>query len=277
MVDREEKRNPMNNNNPNPQQQQFQPQRPAPHQQTAQQQFSFAQQPPLTPPQQPVMQQPQPHRVEEKHMSALGITAFVLGVIALVLSWIPIINNVAFIFALAGVIFGCFALYATRKNGKKKGRGLVIAAVIISLISGGVVLYTQSVYSTAVDNASKSIDEASKKAQHESDNLERGIVNEGAKELKLQVTISNGNAEVTYGKDGGTSNETAAGQWEKTITGDGAQKDWTLSAYPSFDIDNETPADTQVTCTITVDGKQVSHQEATGDNANVYCSASDKQ
>ena len=27
----------------------------------------------------------------------------------------------------------------------------------------------------------------------------------------------------------------------------------------------------------TVDGKQVSHQEATGDNANVYCSASDKQ
>ena len=86
MVDREEKRNPMNNNNPNPQQQ-FQPQRPAPHQQTAQQQFSFAQQPPLTPPQQPVMQQPQPHSVEEKHMSALGITAFVLGVIALVLSW----------------------------------------------------------------------------------------------------------------------------------------------------------------------------------------------
>ena len=262
----------MTNNNPNPQQ--FQPQ-PVPQQQPAQQP-PFAQQPHFQQPQQPMMQQPY-RQPAEKHMSALGITAFVLGVIALVLSWIPIVNNVAFAFAIAGIIFGCFALYATRKNGKKKGRGLVIAAVIISLISGGVVLYTQSVYGAAVDNASKSIDEASKKAQHESDNLERGIVNEGAKELKLQVTISNGNAEVTYGKDGGTSNETAAGQWEKTITGDDAQKDWTLSAYPSFDIDNETPADTQVTCTITVDGKQVSHQEATGDNANVYCSASDKQ
>ena len=87
------------------------------------------------------------------------------------------------------------------------------------------------------------------------------------------MTISNGNAEVTYGKGGGSSNETVSGQWEKTITGDDAQKDWTISAYPSFDIDNETPADTKVTCTITVDGKQVSHQEATGDNAT-YTAAS---
>lgn len=78
------------------------------------------------------MQQPYRQPAEEKHISALGITAFVLGVIALVLSWIPIVNNVAFAFAIAGIIFGCFALYATRKNGKKKGRGLVIAAVIIS-------------------------------------------------------------------------------------------------------------------------------------------------
>lgn len=241
----------MTNNNPNPQQ--SQPQRQAPQ------------------------QQPDRQPAEGKHMSALGITSFVLGVIALVLSWIPIVNNVAFAFALAGIVFGCFALHATRKNGKKKGRGLVIAAVIISLISGGVVLYTQSVYGAAVDSASKSIDEASKQAQHESDNIKKGIVNEGAKELKMQVTISNGNAEVTYGTAGGSNNETASGQWEKTITGDDAQKDWTISAYPSFDVDNATPADTQVTCTITVDGKQVSHQEATGDNANVYCSASDKQ
>lgn len=268
----------MTNNNPNPQQ--FHPQ-PVPQQQPAQQP-PFAQQPHFQQPQQPAPQQPmmqQPYRqsAEEKHMSALGITAFVLGVIALVLSWIPIVNNVAFAFAIAGIIFGCFALYATRKNGKKKGRGLVIAAVIISLISGGVVLYTQSVYGAAVDSVSKSMDETSKQIQHDSDNYDKGIVNEGAKELKLQVTISNGNAEVTYGKGGGSSNETVSGQWEKTITGDDAQKDWTLSAYPSFDIDNQTPADTQVTCTITVDGKQVSHQEATGDNANVYCSVYDKQ
>lgn len=111
----------MTNNNPNPQQ--FQPQ-PVPQQQPAQQP-PFAQQPHFQQPQQPAPQQPmmqQPYRqpAEEKHMSALGITAFVLGVIALVLSWIPIVNNVAFAFAIAGIIFGCFALYATRKNGKKR-------------------------------------------------------------------------------------------------------------------------------------------------------------
>lgn len=235
---------------------------------------------PMQPQQAPPMvpQQPVPQQAPaEKHMNALGITAFVLAVIALILSWIPIVNNVAFAFALAGLIFGCFALHATGKKGRKKGRALVIAAVVISLISGGVVLYTQSMYGKAVDDASKSLDEASKKAQHDSDNLAKGIVNEGAKSLTMQVTISNGNAEVSYGQGGGTSNETVTGQWEKTITGDDAQKDWTVSAYPSFDIDNETPADTQVTCTITVDGKQVSHQEATGDSANVYCSVYDKQ
>lgn len=112
----------MTNNNPNPQQ--FQPQ-PVPQQQPAQQP-PFAQQPHFQQPQQPAPQQPmtqQPYRqpAEEKHMSALGITAFVLGVIALVLSWIPIVNNVAFAFAIAGIIFGCFALYATREERKEKG------------------------------------------------------------------------------------------------------------------------------------------------------------
>lgn len=103
----------MTNNNPNPQQ--FQPQ-PVPQQQPAQQP-PFAQQPHFQQPQQPMMQQPYRQPAEEKHMSALGITAFVLGVIALVLSWIPIVNNVAFAFAIAGIIFGCFALYASRHTG----------------------------------------------------------------------------------------------------------------------------------------------------------------
>ena len=239
-------------------------------------------QPQAPTPQQPIQpQQPgytpiaQPQTIE-KHMSALGITGFVLAILALVLSWIPIVNNMAFVFAIAGLVFALFALHATGKKGKRKGRALVVAALVISLMSGGVVLYTQSVYGKAADQVSKSLDDASKQLKHDSENYEKGIVNEGAKELKMQVTISNGDSEVIYGMDGGSSNETITGSWEKTITGDDAQKAWTVSAYPSFNLDGDTPDDTQVTCTITVDGKQVSHKEATGDSANVHCSVYDK-
>ena len=137
----------MTNNNPNPQQ--FQPQ-PVPQQQPAQQP-PFAQQPHFQQPQQPAPQQPmmqQPYRqpAEEKHMSALGITAFVLGVIALVLSWIPIVNNVAFAFAIAGIIFGCFALYASRNIADSLKTVLFIGFLYacVMIYHSGYHLYTVS-------------------------------------------------------------------------------------------------------------------------------------
>ncbi len=45
-----------------------------------------------------------------KPKSAAAIVALVLGVIALVSSWVPIINNFAFIFGLVGAVFAVVAL-----------------------------------------------------------------------------------------------------------------------------------------------------------------------
>lgn len=84
--------------------------------------------------------------------SVAAIVALVLGVIALVSSWVPIINNLSFIFALVGVVFAVVGLVGTLR-GKKSGRGLAIASVVVNVAAVAIVLATQSAYSAAIDEA----------------------------------------------------------------------------------------------------------------------------
>lgn len=84
--------------------------------------------------------------------SVAAIVALVLGVIALISSWVPIINNLSFIFALVGVAFAVVGLVGTLR-GKKSGRGLAIASVVVNVAAVAIVLATQSAYSAAIDEA----------------------------------------------------------------------------------------------------------------------------
>lgn len=94
------------------------------------------------------------HDDQAKPKSAAAIVALVLGVIGLVSSWVPIINNFAFLLAGLGLIFGVVGLIGTLR-GKKSGRGLAIASLIVCAIACAVVLATQSAYSNAIDEATK--------------------------------------------------------------------------------------------------------------------------
>lgn len=87
----------------------------------------------------------------------LGILAIVFGGIALAGSWVPILNNVSFFIAIAALILGVIALIVNRKNKKV----LAIVGTCLSIASIIIVLATQSMYGSALDNASKAIDEAS--------------------------------------------------------------------------------------------------------------------
>lgn len=84
--------------------------------------------------------------------SIAAIVALVLGVIALISSWVPFINNVSFVFALVGVVFAVVGLVGTLR-GKKSGRGLAIASVVVNAAAVAIVLATQSAYSAAIDEA----------------------------------------------------------------------------------------------------------------------------
>lgn len=94
------------------------------------------------------------HNSQAKPKSAAAIVALVLGIIGLVSSWVPIINNLAFLLAGLGFIFGVVGLIGTLR-GKKSGRGLAIASLIVCVIACAVVLATQSAYSNAIDEAAK--------------------------------------------------------------------------------------------------------------------------
>ncbi|MDA5509274.1 CD20-like domain-containing protein [Streptococcus thermophilus] len=83
--------------------------------------------------------------------------AIVFGGISLTISWVPILNNVSFYIAIISLILGVIALIVNRKNKKV----LAIVGTCLSVASIIIVLVTQSMYSSAIDNASKAIDKAS--------------------------------------------------------------------------------------------------------------------
>jgi hypothetical protein len=93
---------------------------------------------------------------KQQERKGLAITGLIIAILALIGSWVPIINNVSFIFAVIALIFGLIALYINRK-GKKT---ITIIAIALSVASGAIVLITQQLYS-ASKSVSKSISSAS--------------------------------------------------------------------------------------------------------------------
>lgn len=97
-------------------------------------------------------QQPQAATPAKKSMSALGITGFVIGIIALATSFLPIINNFSAFLAVIGFVFALIGVIVTVR-GTKGGKGLAIAGLVICVIAFVAVLATQSIYSTALNEA----------------------------------------------------------------------------------------------------------------------------
>lgn len=208
---------------------------------------------------------------EYKHLSGLGVSALVLGIISIVFSFVPIINNLCLVLGVLAIIFSGCSFRATGKKGKKRGHGMVVAGLILGILSIVITLAMQASFSASLDKATESMNKASKKM----DNMAKGIANENAKEMKLEVK-GTAPTDINLTVAGSSSNESSDnGVWEKVLTGKDAKKDWMIMATPKIDIDKPTPDNYKVECTITVDGKQVSHKSATGTAANVMCMASD--
>ena len=68
----------------------------------------------------------------------MGIAAFVLGMISIVIGWIPFICFLALMTAIIGLIFGIIdAIKKSKTNDKNKGfgiAGLIISAIAIPII-----------------------------------------------------------------------------------------------------------------------------------------------
>ena len=90
--------------------------------------------------------------VETKKSSGLSTAGMVLGIIGVVLSFIPIINNGAFFLGILALIFGIIGIVKNSKKGK------AIAAVILGILTIVITLAMQSAVSDALDETSKELD-----------------------------------------------------------------------------------------------------------------------
>ena len=89
---------------------------------------------------------------QAKGTSGMAIAGLVLGILAAVSSWIPIVNNLSFILGAIGLILSIVGVVGTVR-GKRTGKGLAIAALVINLVACGIVLAMQSAMSAAIDDA----------------------------------------------------------------------------------------------------------------------------
>lgn len=84
--------------------------------------------------------------------SGLATASLVLGIIGAVLSFIPIINNIAFILGVLAFIFGIIPFF------QKASRGKAIAGVILGILSIVITISMQNAVSDAIDDTSKELD-----------------------------------------------------------------------------------------------------------------------
>ena len=78
----------------------------------------------------------------------------VFGALGLVLSFIPIVNNIAAILGFIGVILAIIAIVGTFR-GKKRGKVLSIVAAVLSVLAIVITLAMQSAASKAIDDSIK--------------------------------------------------------------------------------------------------------------------------
>lgn len=89
-----------------------------------------------------------PHR----SLSISAIVALVLGILALLTSFVPIINNGSFVLGVVALVLAIIGTIGTVR-GKRSGKSIAIAALVVAVLSCAVVLATQSMYSAAIDES----------------------------------------------------------------------------------------------------------------------------
>src|SRR6266702_3093911 len=125
---------------------------------------------------------------KQQSKSGLALAGVIIGAIAVGLSAIPIINNFAFLLAVLALVFGIVGLIQTR-GGRKGGRGRAVTSVILAVVAVVVILVSQSIYSAALNEASKGLKEASSEA---SDSVDKSTGKKADELLKNDVTVELG-------------------------------------------------------------------------------------
>ncbi len=83
---------------------------------------------------------------EVKKMSGLAIASMVIGIVAIVFSWMPIINNASGVASMVGFALAIPAMISTCKKKTKRGSGFAITGLVTNILAFAIMWYTQSAY-----------------------------------------------------------------------------------------------------------------------------------
>lgn len=81
----------------------------------------------------------------------LAVAGFVLGIIAAATSFLPIINNASFFIGIVGLVLAIVG-YRQVKSGARRGGGMAVAGIVLSLVAIVVTLLVQVACSAALDS-----------------------------------------------------------------------------------------------------------------------------
>lgn len=186
--------------------------------------------------------------------SALAWTGLILGIVGLVGSIIPILNNVTAVIAAVGAILGIIALFGTRKLLAGIGVALCVAAIAATVAAQTAFVEELESPTNVTETDSDGSDESSSDAT----TYEYRVTGKG------EVSINYGTID-----GGGMSSSTvdATPPWSKTIE----VTDEGMMFSPTLGV-TALSTDGQVACEIVRDGEVVSSQDASGDYASAHCS-----
>ena len=104
------------------------------------------------PAQQPYTQPPAPVADKPRHLTVCGVVGVVFGALGTLLSFIPIVNNLAAIMGVIGVVLAVIGLVGTLR-GRRTGKGVAIAAAVLSVLTIVITLAMQAATVKAIDDA----------------------------------------------------------------------------------------------------------------------------
>jgi len=97
-----------------------------------------------------------------KGSNGLATAGFVLGLIGLLASWIPVLNVVGMILGVLGVVLAGVGLAKSKRTGA--GRGLAIAGIVLGALAVIFAIIVNVAFVNAVDDAVKATTDTSVKA-----------------------------------------------------------------------------------------------------------------
>lgn len=203
------------------------------------------------------------YATEPKRNNGVGLSAFILGIVALLCAIVPFLSFIAWLPALAGLILGIVGLVL--KNRKRLFAALGLSISVVAIIVG-IIVSVASVFAVAGAGV-VAVDEGIQAEEEAAAELV---------DLVYEVTITGGAANITYstGEDGGAGLSTLDNQtanWTETLQVErGGVFDFNFFTLTATGSDVEAT----ITCKITLDGQVLSENSGTGQYAGAYCNGS---